>query len=75
MRYFIDINREGRLEEITDEEKAERDALIKELYGNKAVTRIYTKEEADAIKRAEAEALADLDKNDDAAVEEATVEE
>ena len=77
MRYFIDINREGRLEEITDEEKAERDALIKELYGNKAVTRIYTKEEADAIKRAEEEALGDLDKNDDTDIisDEATAEE
>ena len=77
MRYFIDINREGRLEEITEEEKAERDALIKELYGNKAVTRIYTKEEADAIKRAEEEALGDLDKNDDTDIisDEATAEE
>ena len=77
MRYFIDINREGRLEEITDEEKAERDALIKELYGNKAVTRIYTKEEADAIKRAEEEALGDLDKNDDTDIvsDEATAED
>ena len=77
MRYFIDINREGRLEEITDEEKAERDALIKELYGNKAVTRIYTKEEADAIKRAEEEALGDLDNNDDTDIisDEATAEE
>ena len=77
MRYFIDINREGRLEEITEEEKAERDALIKELYGNKAVTRIYTKEEAEAIKRAEEEALGDLDKNDDTDIisDEATAEE
>ena len=56
MRYFIDLNREGKLGDITEEEKAERDALVKELYGNKAVTHIYTKEEAEAIKRAEAEA-------------------
>jgi len=56
MRYFIDLNREGKLGDITEEEKAERDALVKELYGNKAVTHIYTKEEAEAIKRAEEEA-------------------
>ena len=73
MRYFIDINREGRLEEITEEEKAERDALIKELYGNKAVTRIYTKEEAEAIKRAEAEM--NVESQNDELVEEAPVEE
>ena len=73
MRYFIDINREGRLEEITEEEKAERDALIKELYGNKAVTRIYTKEEAEAIKRAEAEM--NVESQNDELVEEAPEEE
>ena len=63
MRYFIDLNRAGKLDEITDEEKTERDALVKELYGNKVTTRIYTKEEAEAIKQAETKQVDFLDKD------------
>lgn len=33
MRYYIDLNRDGKLADITEEEKVEREALIKELYG------------------------------------------
>ena len=55
MRYFIDLNREGKLGDITEEEKAERDALIKELYGNNVTTRIYTKEEVEEMKRLQEE--------------------
>jgi Na+/melibiose symporter-like transporter len=81
MRYFIDLNREGKLDEITEEEKAERDALVKELYGNKVTTRIYTKEEAEAMKRAEAEQVDFLDKdsneddNSDENIQEETLED
>ena len=57
MRYFIDLNREGMLDEITDEERVEREELIHELYGKKYSTRIYTKEEAEAMKSAEAEQI------------------
>ena len=55
MRYFIDLNREGKLADITEEEKAERDALIKELYGGNVTTRIYTKEEVEEMKRLQEE--------------------
>ncbi len=34
MRYFMDANREGRLLELPAEELAEREALVKELYGD-----------------------------------------
>lgn len=64
MRYFIDLNRAGRLDEITEEEKAEREGLIHELYGKKYSTHIYTKEEAEAIKAAEAEQI-DFLKNEE----------
>ena len=55
MRYFIDLNREGKLGDITEEEKAERDALVKELYGNNVTTHIYTKEEVEEMKRLQEE--------------------
>ena len=64
MRYFIDLNRAGKLDEITEEEKAEREGLIHELYGKKYSTHIYTKEEAEAIKAAEAEQI-DFLKNEE----------
>ena len=33
MRYFMDLNRAGQLDTITEEEAAERDQMIAELYG------------------------------------------
>jgi Na+/melibiose symporter-like transporter len=57
MRYFMDLNREGKLADITEEEKAEREALIHELYGKKYTTRILTPEEAEELKQAEASLL------------------
>ncbi len=45
MRYFMDANREGRLLDLPEEELAERETLVKELYGKVDKITIIKKEE------------------------------